>query len=146
LHQCIDSAHFEKIATATTLKEAWDILAKACSSDDKLKKVKLNTLKRQYELFQMEDNERVCDYFTRLLRIVNQMQECGEKFKDQDLVEKVMRTLTPRFDGRVATIEEARDLSEMKIEELQTSLEAHELKMNERSPIKPEDQALYASK
>ena len=94
----------------------------------------------------MEDNERVCDYFTRLLRIVNQMQECGEKFKDQDLVEKVMRTLTPRFDGRVATIEEARDLSEMKIEELQTSLEAHELKMNERSPIKPEDQALYASK
>ena len=57
-----------------------------------------------------------------------------------------MRTLTPRFDGRVATIEEARDLSEMKIEELQTSLEAHELKMNERSPIKPEDQALYASK
>ena len=40
----------------------------------------------------MEDNERVCDYFIGLLRIVNQMQECGEKFKDQDLVEKVMRT------------------------------------------------------
>ena len=92
LHQCVDSAHLEKIATATTLKEAWDILAKACFGNDKLKKVKLNTLKRQYELLQMEDNERVYDYFTRLLRIVNQMQECGEKFKDQDLVEKVMRT------------------------------------------------------
>ncbi|KHN28088.1 hypothetical protein glysoja_007820, partial [Glycine soja] len=67
-------------------------------------------------------NKRVCDYFTKLLRIVNQMQECGEKFKDQDLVEKVMRTLTPQFDGRVAIVEEARDLFEMKIEELQASL------------------------
>ena len=54
LHQCVDSAHFEKIAAATT-------------SDDRLKKVKLNALKRQYELLQMEDNERICDYFTRLL-------------------------------------------------------------------------------
>ena len=146
LHQCVDSAHFEKIAAATTSKEAWDILAKACSGDDRLKKVKLNALKRQYELLQMEDNERICDYFTRLLRIVNQMQEYGERFKDQDLVEKVMRTLTPRFDGRVAAIEEARDLSEMKIEQLQASLEAHELKMNERSPARLQDQALYASK
>ena len=74
------------------------------------------------------------------------MQECGEKFKDQDLVEKVMRTFTPRFDGRVVAIEEARDLSEMKIEELQASLEAHELKMNEKSPVKLQDQALYALK
>ena len=74
------------------------------------------------------------------------MQEYGERFKDQDLVEKVMRTLTPRFDGRVAAVEEARDLSEMKIEHLQASLEAHELKMNERSPARLQDQALYASK
>ena len=74
------------------------------------------------------------------------MQECGERFKDQDLVKKVMRTLTPRFDGRFVVIEEARDLSEMKIEQLQASLEAHELKMNERSPARLQDQALYASK
>ena len=100
LHQYVDSAHFEKIAPATTSKEAWDILAKACFGDDRLKKVKLNALKRQYELLHVEDNERICDYFTRLLRIVNQMQERGERFKDQDLVEKVMRTLTPRFDSQ----------------------------------------------
>ena len=68
MHQCVDSAHFEKIAAVTTSKEAWDILAKACSGDEKLKKVKLKTLKRHYELLQMENNERVCDYFTRLLR------------------------------------------------------------------------------
>ncbi|KHN33845.1 hypothetical protein glysoja_021726, partial [Glycine soja] len=74
------------------------------------------------DLKKKDHNERVYDYLTRLLIIVNQMQECGEKFKDQDLVEKVMRTFTPRFDGRVVAIEEARDLSEMKIEELQASL------------------------
>ena len=34
LHQCVDFAHFEKIATATTSKEAWDILVKAFSGGD----------------------------------------------------------------------------------------------------------------
>ena len=46
LHQCVDSAHFEKIVLVTSSKEAWDILAKSCSGDDRLKKMKLNTLKR----------------------------------------------------------------------------------------------------
>nr|KYP47387.1 hypothetical protein KK1_031001 [Cajanus cajan] len=41
LHQCVDGSHFEKIAFAETSKAAWDALAKACSGDDKLKRVKL---------------------------------------------------------------------------------------------------------
>ena len=50
LHQYVNSTHFEKIASAISSKMTWDILAKSCSGDDRLKKMKLNTLKRQYEL------------------------------------------------------------------------------------------------
>jgi len=55
LHPCVDTPHFEKIAGVTTSKEAWDILEKGNVGANQLKKVKLETMRRQYELMQMED-------------------------------------------------------------------------------------------
>ena len=41
IHQCVDSANFEKIAMASTSKEAWDILEQSYAGADKIKKVRL---------------------------------------------------------------------------------------------------------
>ena len=43
-----------------------------------------------------------------------------------------MRTLPPQFDHVVVAIEESRNLDIMEIEELQHSLEGHEMRINER--------------
>ncbi|WJX37100.1 hypothetical protein P8452_24904 [Trifolium repens] len=56
----------------------------------------------------------------------------GETISDQSMVEKILRSLTPRFDIVVA-IEESKDLASMTVEELQSSLEAYEQKLNERA-------------
>ncbi|MCI51030.1 hypothetical protein A2U01_0072274, partial [Trifolium medium] len=50
IHQRVDSANFEKISGARSAKEAWDILNNAHGGGDKVKKVKLQSLRRQYEL------------------------------------------------------------------------------------------------
>jgi hypothetical protein len=52
------------------------------------------------------------------------MKTCGEEFIDQQIDEKVMRTLTSKFDFIVVAIQESKDVRTMKIEELQSSLEA----------------------
>lgn len=140
IHQSVDPGHFEKIASAKTLKEAWDILVKCHEGGEKLKKVKLQTLKRQFELMQMEKSEKISDYFTRVLTLTNQMKSCGEKIT----VEKIMRTLTYRFDYIVVAIEESKDLETMKIEELQGSLETHEQRLVERNAEKEVTQALQS--
>nr|KYP33866.1 hypothetical protein KK1_045246 [Cajanus cajan] len=58
IHQCVDEAHFEKIAGAATSQEAWKILEKCSEGAEQLKKVRLQTMRHQYELMQMENNEK----------------------------------------------------------------------------------------
>lgn len=132
------------IASAVSAKEAWDALENYYAGDEKLKKVKLQTLRRQFELLQMENLETVADYFTRVKNLTNLMQGCGEKVSEKLIVEKIMHTLTPRFDYITTAIEESKNLDVMKVEELQGSLEAHEQRLNERSSDRPTDRALQA--
>jgi hypothetical protein len=101
IHQCVDAKVFDKIADAVTSKEAWDILQKSYGGDAKVKKVKLQALKRQYELLQMKNDETIVDYFTRLVTLTNQMKNCGSNLEEQEIMEKLLRTLTSRFDHLV---------------------------------------------
>ena len=73
---------------------------------------------------------------------MNQMKACGEAMTDQQIVEKVMRTLSSRFDFIVVAIQESKDVKTLKIEELQSSLEAHELMVSKRSTERSIQQAL----
>ena len=92
----------------------------------------------------MSDQETVVDYFNRMQLLVNSMKTCGESLSDQMIIEKILRTLSPRFDHIVVAVEESKDLERLKIEELQNSLEAHEQRLNERANSRDLDQAMQA--
>ena len=93
----------------------------------------------------MENNEKIVDFFNRIITHTNAMKNYGEKISNQTIVEKILRTLNPKFDHIVVTIEESKKIGEITIEELQGSLEAHEQRLIERKTEKPGDhQALQA--
>ncbi|XP_030448004.1 uncharacterized protein LOC115670781 [Syzygium oleosum] len=133
IFQAIDSSIFEKVANSKTAKEAWDTLIKIYKGVEKVQKVRLQTLRRQYELLQMEKSESISDYFSRVLALVNQMKANGETFGDQQIVEKILRTLTLQFEYIVTSIEESRDLSVLTVDELIGSLQMHEQRLKEKS-------------
>ncbi|CAJ2637748.1 unnamed protein product [Trifolium pratense] len=144
IQQNCDAQHFEKISKSTKSKEAWDILEGYHDGGTKVKKVKLQAFRRQYESMVMEEDQKVSDFFSKLLALVHQMQNCGETVTDEMVVEKVLRSLTPNFDNVVIAIEYVKDTATMKIEELQSALEAHEIKVLSRGSEKKEQQALQA--
>ncbi|KAK2365584.1 putative mitochondrial protein [Trifolium repens] len=144
IHQCVDSNIFEKIIEEETSKGAWDTLKKIYGGDEKLKGIKLQALRRQYEMMQMNEQETISEYLARMLALTNLMKSCGEAMTDKVKIEKILRTLTEKFDHIVVAIEESKDLATMKIEELQASLEAHELRVKQRSSNKAVEQALQA--
>lgn len=142
IHQSLDNANFEKIADVKSSKEAWDTLENSYKGGAKILKVRLQALRRQFELLQMEENETVAEYFIKIQSLVNQMKSNGEKMEDLKIVEKVLRSLQSKFDHIVVAIEESKNLDVMTIEELQSSLEAHEMRIKTRAADKQPVQAL----
>ena len=80
----------------------------------------------------MEDSESISDFFTRVTKLVNQIKICGEMLTTRDVVSKILRYLTPKFDHVVVAIKEGKDLSKLTKEELQGTLGSHEQRMTER--------------
>ncbi|XP_045822102.1 uncharacterized protein LOC123914985 [Trifolium pratense] len=103
LEQNCDAQHFEKISKSTKSKEAWDILEGYHDGGTKVKKVKLQAFRRQYESMVMDEDQKV-----------------------------------------IIAIEYVKDTTTMKIEELQSALEAHEIKVLSRGSEKVNQQALQA--
>ncbi|GAU38671.1 hypothetical protein TSUD_292530 [Trifolium subterraneum] len=81
----------------------------------------------------MDENESIAEYFNKIINITNQMKSCGSTVSDGDMVEKVIGTLSSKFDYIIVAIMEAKDVSTMKLEELQCSLESHEQRINARA-------------
>lgn len=92
----------------------------------------------------MKDGEKVGDYISRLLTLTDQMKRCNESLNEVDIIEKILRTLSPFFDHIMVTIEETKDLDNMKMKDLQSTLKAHEMKVVERETEKQDEQALLA--
>lgn len=90
----------------------------------------------------MKQGESISDYFSRTISIANKMRIHGEKIKDVIIVEKILHSMTPKFDSIVCSIEESNDVDKVSIEELQSSLLVHEQKVNYGAT---EEQALKAS-
>jgi hypothetical protein len=133
IYQSVELSVFEKIFHAKTAKEAWEILLKTYEGADPVKRTRLQGLKRQFELMEQEKDESIHEYFSRMDKLVNEMKSNGDDIKEKDVVEKIMRTLSTRFDYVVAAIEEGKDVTKMALNDLQASLESREMRMNERS-------------
>lgn len=117
-------------------------MKKRFAGNDRVKKSMLQKLRRDFEVLEMKTNETILEYFGRVLTISNQMRSNGEEMNDVKIVEKILRTLTEKYMLVVVSIEESKDIEQMSIKELQSSLIVHEkkFKKNERE----EEHALKA--
>jgi len=77
----------------------------------------------------MKGNQSLNDYFNRLSELVNQMKSHGDTIDDRIIVDKILISLTEKFDPMVVVIKEIKDLSTMSIQGLMGSLRSYEQRL-----------------
>ena len=107
----------------------WDILEKLFKGADRVKQVRLQTLRGELESMKMKESESVSDYNTRVQTVLNQLDRNREMLTETRVVEKILRSLTNNFENVECVIEESKDLATFMVDELAGSLEVHEQRM-----------------
>lgn len=139
LFQAIDRPIMETILKKDTAKDIWDAMKRKYEGNARVKRTILQGLCRDFETLEMKSGETVTVYFSRVMAVANKMHIYGETMTDVTVVEKILRSLTDKFNYVVCSIEESKDIDAMSIDELQSSLIVHEKKFNRHSN---EEQAL----
>jgi hypothetical protein len=97
---------------------------------------RLQLLTTKFENLKMKEDENIHDFHLNILDIANSFDSLGETIFDEKLARKILRSLPKRFDTKVTAIEEAQDISSMKVDELIGSLQTFEISICDRTEKK----------
>ena len=99
-------------------KEMWENLIVIYDGDSNDKKAKLQTHRRQFESLKMDDEEDISSFFLHVNEVANSLKGWGENIEEIIFVQNVLRSLAELFDSKESSIEEMKDLDNLKMDEL----------------------------
>ncbi|GAV61893.1 LOW QUALITY PROTEIN: UBN2 domain-containing protein, partial [Cephalotus follicularis] len=88
---------------------------------NQVKEAKVSMLVHEYEMFTMNENEDIKSMFSRFTNIINALQDLDKIYSNSEMVRKILRS-----------IEEAKNLNVLALEDLLGSLMTHELSMQKK--------------
>ena len=88
-----------------------------------MKDTKLQILTTRFEELKMSEDESFDSFYSKLNEVVVSKFNLREKKEDSKIVRKILRSLPESFRAKVTTIEESKDLDDIKVQELIGSLQ-----------------------
>ncbi|KAL5550116.1 hypothetical protein UlMin_000292 [Ulmus minor] len=89
----VDDLNFRYIQNCKIAKKAWDKLEVAHEGTEAVKRSKLQMLNSQFESIQMEEEEKVAEFYAKLIDITNRSCLLGEEYIESKIVRKIIRSL-----------------------------------------------------
>ena len=107
---------FHRISHLSIAKEAWQILETTYEGTKKVKDTKLQMITTRFDELKMSEDESFNSFYGKLNEVVISKLNLGEKTKDSKVVRKILCSLLESFHAKVTTIEESKDLDEIKVQ------------------------------
>ena len=133
LYCAVDPNEFNRVSTCTSAKKIWDTLEVTHEGTNQVKQSKVNMLVHTYEMFKMESNEIISEMYTRFTNIINSLKSLGKFYSNQELVNKILRSLPSAWDAKSTAIQEAKDLDTLPLEQLVGSLMTYEMNIKQKN-------------
>uniref|UniRef100_J3N869 Uncharacterized protein n=1 Tax=Oryza brachyantha TaxID=4533 RepID=J3N869_ORYBR len=109
-------------AKDTTL-EVWNTLRTMHMGADRVKEAKIEMLSREIENLHMSDTESVDDSMSKITLLVAQMQALGEKVEENNLIKRLLRVVSDKYDNIVTMIEYFGNVNNVTFKEVVGSLQ-----------------------
>ena len=72
----------------------------------------------------MEESETIKEYSTKLVDIANKARMLGTDLSDNRLVQRILVSLPKRYEATIASLENTKNLSQIKLADLVSALRA----------------------
>ncbi|VFQ67328.1 unnamed protein product [Cuscuta campestris] len=125
LYCVINPDDYRKISCYSTAKEMWDKLKVTYEGTNQVRKAKINFLTQEYEMFKMKEGEKIEDLFDLLSKIINDLHALKKSYSNNDLVRKILRSLTPEWCSKADAIYESIEVSNVTIDRLRGNLKTY---------------------
>nr|GEV81262.1 hypothetical protein [Tanacetum cinerariifolium]GEW50870.1 hypothetical protein [Tanacetum cinerariifolium] len=125
--QMMDYALWEVIENGATLPkiqiiEVAESYKKRFGENATIKKTQRNLLKQQYQNFTASSSEMLDQTFDRLQKIVSKLELLGKKLSQEDVNQKLLRSLSPEWNTHVVVWRNKADLDTMSMNDLYNNL------------------------
>ncbi|GJW14020.1 hypothetical protein Tco_0018153 [Tanacetum coccineum] len=97
------------------------------------KKTQRNLLKQQYENFTAPTSEMLDQTFDRLQKLVSQLEILDEKLSQEDVNQKLLRSLTPEWNTHAVVWRNKAELETMSMDDLYNNLKVYKPEVKEVS-------------
>ena len=87
----------------------------------------------------MKEYENIASYFLHIDEIVNTLKGLGEIVLEEEIVQKVFKSLSMRFDSKVSILEDRKDLDMVTMDEIHGILTAYEMITKKENPLRREE-------
>ncbi|GJV97681.1 zinc finger, CCHC-type containing protein [Tanacetum coccineum] len=126
LYQALPEEQLLQITKHKTAKAIWDALKTRHIGEERVQQAKLQTLKSDFEMLHMKEDETINTFTEKLTTLVNKAASLGHTIEDETIVRKLLNVVPDRYLQIVASIEQYSDLSEMTMEEAIRRLKTYE--------------------
>ena len=133
LHTAMSDEILSRLLSCETAKEIWDKLKAEFEGDARSKDLQILNLRAEFEKMEMQDSESIKDYANRFITIVGQMRILGEQVEDKRVVERMLISLPARFDQKINSLEDTKDLKTLSVVEFVNALHMAELRQKRRA-------------
>jgi hypothetical protein len=126
LYAAVSNTIFTRIMNLESAKGIWDYLKKEYQGNERTKNMQVLNIIREFEMQKMKETENIKDYADKLLSIINKVRLLGKEFSDDRIVQKILVTMPEKYESKISSLEESKDLTNISLRELVNALEAQE--------------------
>nr|GEU46122.1 hypothetical protein [Tanacetum cinerariifolium] len=125
----ISNEHQLKFNSIKDAKQLLEAIEKRFNRNDATKKTQRNILEKRYENFTASSSKMLDQTYDRLQNFVFQLKILGEKLSQEDVNQKLLRSLSPEWNTHAVVWRDKADLDTMSMDDFYKNLKVYKLEV-----------------